>query len=130
MQVAEDAVAGLAAGIRIPKAESPDDVQWVHRRAPGTPLICAIESARGLLAAQEIAAWAQTVLEAFAAAGGNAVKLPDGEFVDLPVADRARRLLEFAGRRLACTPDGVAPSPLLYAHSRQMLADDGTFRVS
>jgi len=49
-------VAGLAAGIRIPKAESPDDVQWVHRRAPGTPLICAIESARGLLAAQEIAA--------------------------------------------------------------------------
>ena len=51
MQVAEDAVAGLAAGIRIPKAESPDDVQWVHRRAPGTPLICAIESARGLLAA-------------------------------------------------------------------------------
>ena len=228
MQVAEDAVAGLAAGIRIPKAESPDDVQWVHGRAPGTPLICAIESARGLLAAQEIAAvpgvrhlsmggvdlrrdlgagdgdlqtlyarshvvvasraaglappvdsvypqldddlglrqqaefarslgffgqsaihprqlgtihdvftpsadelaWAQTVLEAFAAAGGNAVKLPDGEFVDLPVADRARRLLEFAGRRLACTPDGVAPSPLLYAHSRQMLADDGTFRVS
>ena len=56
MQVAEDAVAGLAAGIRIPKAESPDDVQWVHGRAPGTPLICAIESARGLLAAQEIAA--------------------------------------------------------------------------
>ena len=227
MQVAEDAVAGLAAGIRIPKAESPDDVQWVHRRAPGTPLICAIESARGLLAARrsppspgsatcpwaastcgetsepvtatcrcctrshvvvasraaglappvdslypqldddlglrqqaEFArplgffgksaihprqlgtihdvftpsadelVWAQTVLEAFAAAGGNAVKLPDGEFVDVPVADRARRLLEFAGRRLACTPDGVAPSPLLYAHSRQMLADDGTFRVS
>jgi citrate lyase subunit beta / citryl-CoA lyase len=227
MQVAEDAVAGLAAGIRIPKAESPDDVQWVHGRAPGTPLICAIESARGLLAAQEIAAvpgvrhlsmggvdlrrdlgagdgdlqtlyalarrgglaraglappvdsvypqldddlglrqqaefarplgffgksaihprqlgtihdvftpsadelaWAQSVLKAFAAARGNAVKLPDGEFVEVPVADRARRLLEFAGRRLACTPDGVAPSPLLYAHSRQMLADDGTFRVS
>jgi citrate lyase subunit beta/citryl-CoA lyase len=45
------AVAGLAAGIRIPKAESANDVQWVHARTPGTPLICAIESARGLLAA-------------------------------------------------------------------------------
>lgn len=189
------AVAGLAAGIRIPKAQSPEDVQWVADRAPGTPLICAIESARGLLAAAEIGtvpgvrhlsiggvdlrrdlgagagdlpmlyarshivvasraaglappidsvypqldddpglrqqagaarslgffgksaihprqlgtihdvftpsadelAWARAVLEAFAAAGGNAVKLPDGEFVDLPVAGRARRLLELAG---------------------------------
>jgi citrate lyase subunit beta/citryl-CoA lyase len=174
-------------------------VAWVADRAPGVPLICAIESARGLLAAAEIAAvpgvrhlsmggvdlrrdlgagdgnlqtlyarshivvasraarlgppvdsvyprldddpglrqqaefarslgffgksaihprqlevihgvftpseqeltWAQAVLDAFAAADGNAVKLPDGEFVDLPVADRARRLLELAGRRPA-----------------------------
>ena len=45
--------------------------------------------------------WAQAVLDAFAAADGNAVKLPDGEFVDLPVADRARRLLELAGLRPA-----------------------------
>ena len=192
-----EAVAGLAGGIRIPKAESADDVAWVADRAPGTPLICAIESARGLLAAAEIAtvrgvrhlsiggvdlrkdlgvgdgnlamlyarshivvasrsaglappvdsvyprldddpglrrhaefarslgffgmsaihprqlgtihdvftpsaeelAWAHAVLDAFAAAGGNAVRLPDGEFVDLPVAGRARRLLELAGRR-------------------------------
>ena len=199
------AVAGLADGIRIPKAESAADVQWVADRAPGTPLICAIESARGLLAAPEIAAvpgvrhlsmggvdlrrdlavaegdlqtlyarshiivasraaglgppvdsvypyldddlglrrqaelsrslgffgksaihprqlevihdvftpsaeelaWAQAVLDAFAAAGGNAVKLPDGEFVDLPVADRARRLLELARRR----PAGAAHAP-------------------
>jgi citrate lyase subunit beta/citryl-CoA lyase len=50
--------------------------------------------------AQELT-WAQAVLDAFAAADGNAVKLPDGEFVDLPVADRARRLLELAGRRPA-----------------------------
>jgi citrate lyase beta subunit len=28
--------------------------------------------------------WAQAVLDAFAAADGNAVRLPDGEFVDLP----------------------------------------------
>ena len=181
------AVAGLAFGIRIPKAESAADVQWVADRAPGTPLICAIESARGLLAASEIGTvpgvrhlsiggvdlrrdlgagdgnlqtlyarshivvasravglgppidsvyphldddrglreqakfarslgffgksaihprqlrtihdvftpsaqeltWARAVLDAFAAADGNAVKLPDGEFVDLPVADRA-----------------------------------------
>jgi citrate lyase subunit beta/citryl-CoA lyase len=42
--------------------------------------------------------WAHTVLDAFDRADGEATKLPDGEFVDLPVADRARRLLELAGR--------------------------------
>jgi citrate lyase subunit beta / citryl-CoA lyase len=191
-----DAVAGLATGIRIPKVESGQDVQWVRERAPDMPLICAIESARGVLAASEIASvpgvrhlslggidlrrdlgatdgnlqtlyarshlvvasraagidppidsvyarlddeaglraqtefarslgffgksaihprqlailhdvltpsveeleWAQTVLDAFDAAGGEPVKLPDGEFVDLPVADRARRLLELAAQ--------------------------------
>ena len=46
----------MAVGIRIPKVESADDVQWVTARAPGRPIICAIESARGVLAAQEIAA--------------------------------------------------------------------------
>src|SRR4051812_32207914 len=51
-----DAVAGHAYGIRIPKTESPDDVAWVAARAPGLPIICAIENARGVLAAQEIAA--------------------------------------------------------------------------
>jgi citrate lyase subunit beta / citryl-CoA lyase len=50
-----DAVAGLAAGIRIPKVESADEAQRVAERAPGTPLICAIETARGVLAAEEIA---------------------------------------------------------------------------
>lgn len=186
-----DAVAADTYGIRIPKAESPEDVAWVAARAPGKPIICAIESARGLLAAAEIAAapgvahlamggvdlqqdlgtdgsdaatlyarshlvvcsraagigppidsvfprladedglraqaelarslgffgksaihprqlpvlhavftpterelaWARAVLAAFEAAGGAAVALPDGEFVDLPVAQRARRLL-------------------------------------
>jgi citrate lyase subunit beta / citryl-CoA lyase len=189
-----EAVAGRAVGIRIPKVESAGDVRWVRDRAPDTPLICAIESARGILAAQEIASapgvrhlslggvdlrrdlgagdgnqqtlyarshlvvvsraagldppidsvyarlndeaglrnqaefarslgffgksaihprqlpivhevftpsddelqWAQNVLDAFEAAGGEAVKLPGGEFVDLPVADRARRLLDLA----------------------------------
>jgi citrate lyase subunit beta / citryl-CoA lyase len=188
------AVADAAYGIRIPKTESADDVRWVAERALGRPLICAIESARGVLAAAEIAAvpgvrhlamggvdlardlnagsgnlqtlyvrshlviasratgieppidsvyarlddeaglreqaafarslgffgksaihprqlpvlhevftpteqevaWARQVLAAFDAAGGAALQLPSGEFVDLPVADRARRLLELA----------------------------------
>src|SRR4051812_30175206 len=50
-----DAIAGHAAGLRIPKVESAEDVQWVVERAPCTPLICAIETARGALAAAEIA---------------------------------------------------------------------------
>ena len=189
-----DSIANLAAGIRIPKVESADDVQWVRDRAPGTPLICAIETARGILAAVEIASvpgvqqlslggvdlrrdlgagdgnlqtlyarshlvvasraagidapidsvyarlddeaglreqaefarslgffgksaihprqlevlhevftpsaeeleWAHTVLAAFRAAAGDAVKLEDGEFVDLPVAERAQSLLDLA----------------------------------
>jgi citrate lyase subunit beta / citryl-CoA lyase len=186
-----DAIADRAAGIRIPKVESADDVQWVADRAPGTPLICAIETARGVLAAQEIASvhgvrhlsmggvdlqrdlnagngnmhtlyvrshlvlasraaaidppidsvyphieddaglldqaafarslgffgksaihprqlavlhavftpnsdeleWAHEVVTAFENAQGDALQLPSGEFVDLPVAQRARRLL-------------------------------------
>jgi citrate lyase subunit beta / citryl-CoA lyase len=189
-----DAVGELAFGIRIPKTESAADVEWVSRRAPGKPLICAIESARGVLAAQEIAAvpgvrhlamggvdlqrdlnagngntqtlyirshlvlesraagigppidsvyprledeqglteqaqfarslgffgksaihprqlaaihdaftpsapdiqWAREVLAAFDGAGGEALRLPTGEFIDLPVAERARHLLHIA----------------------------------
>jgi citrate lyase subunit beta / citryl-CoA lyase len=41
-------------------------------------------------------AWAHEVLTAFATAGGAALQLSSGEFVDLPVADRARRILELA----------------------------------
>jgi citrate lyase subunit beta / citryl-CoA lyase len=193
-----DVVAGLAAGIRIPKVESAEDVAWVAERAPGTPVICAIESARGILAAAEIAtapgvrhlsmggvdlrrdlnagegdrpllyarshlvvasraagleppidsvyphvadeaglraqaeharglgffgksaihprqlavlhevftptddelAWAREVVDAFTAAGGEALRLDSGEFVDVPVAERARRVLALA--------DGIA----------------------
>jgi citrate lyase subunit beta/citryl-CoA lyase len=190
-----DALAGLAAGIRVPKVESAEDAQWVADRAPGTPLICAIESARGVLAAAEIAivdgvrhlsmggvdlrrdlnagegnlqtlyvrshlvvisraagldppidsvyphlddgaglreqaefarslgffgksaihprqlptlhavftpteedlAWAREVVDGFARSRGEALQLPSGEFVDVPVAERARRLLQVAG---------------------------------
>ena len=51
-----NAVATLAHGIRIPKVESVDDVRWVADRAPGKPLICAIESAKGVANAIAIAA--------------------------------------------------------------------------
>jgi len=196
-----DAIADQALGIRIPKVESAADVEWVTARAPGTPIICAIESARGVLAAQEIAAspgvrflamggvdlqrdlntsggnlqtlharshlvlasraagieppidsvfpllgdddglrdqaqfarslgffgksaihprqletlhrvftptedeiaWARAVLAGFDAAGGGGFTLPGGEFVDLPVADRACRLLDIAGLRANAT---------------------------
>ncbi|MCQ4118767.1 HpcH/HpaI aldolase/citrate lyase family protein [Rhodococcus tibetensis] len=189
-----DAIAGLAHGIRIPKVESVEDVRWVTERAPGTPLICAIESARGVVNALTIAAepgvehlalggvdlqkdlgtgsgdaplhyvrsqlvvacraagiappidsvyphlddtdglrrqaaasrelgffgksaihpsqlpiihtafspradelqWAQDVVEAFDSAHGAALRLPGGEFVDLPVAERARRILQLS----------------------------------
>jgi len=196
------AVGERAYGIRIPKTESAQDVRWVVERAPGKPIICAIESAAGLLAAAEIArvpgvrhlamggvdlrkdlhaeagtlpllhsrshivvasraagleppidsvyatldddaglreeaesarslgffgksaihprqlavlhdvftpsddevAWAREVLEAFEEAGGEALRLPSGEFVDVPVAERARRVLEIAG---AVSVDGA-----------------------
>jgi citrate lyase subunit beta/citryl-CoA lyase len=189
-----DAVAGRVAGIRIPKTESAQDVQWVADRVPDTPLICAIETARGVLAAQEIASvpgvrhlaiggvdlqrdlscgpgdlptlyarshlvlasraagiappidsvyphlhdetglrqqtqlarslgffgksaihprqlpvihevftpseaelrWARQVVAAFADSGGAPLRLADGEFVDVPVTDRAHRLLRLA----------------------------------
>jgi citrate lyase subunit beta/citryl-CoA lyase len=189
-----DAVAGLIVGIRLPKVVSAEDAQWVADRVPGTPLICAVENARGLLAAAEIAsvdavqalsfgsvdyrhdlhtgagdlptlyarshiavvsraagieppvdtvyphtddlralrkeaefarslgffgksvihprqlpvvhavftyseeelAWAHEVVGAFERSGGEALRLPSGEFVGPPIAERARRLLERA----------------------------------
>jgi citrate lyase subunit beta/citryl-CoA lyase len=38
--------------------------------------------------------WARRVLDAFERAGGAATRLDDGEFVDVPVAERARRIVE------------------------------------
>jgi citrate lyase subunit beta/citryl-CoA lyase len=40
--------------------------------------------------------WAREVIAAFDAAGGEALRQPSGEFVDLPVADRAHRLIHLA----------------------------------
>lgn len=49
------AVATRVSGLRVPKVESAADVAWVAERAPGVPLDCTVESARGVLAAFEIA---------------------------------------------------------------------------
>ena len=185
------ALAGSVSGFRIPKVESAADVAWVAERASGAPLDCTVESARGVLAAFEIASapgctllsyggldlaadlgirvgeqqtlfarsylivaaraagkpppsdgvyplieddagmrkeaeaakrlgffgkaaihprqvpiihdvfaptpeeleWARQVLEVFEAARGAATKTAAGEFVDKPVADRARQIL-------------------------------------
>jgi citrate lyase subunit beta/citryl-CoA lyase len=40
--------------------------------------------------------WARKVVDAFEHAGGAAVRLSGGEFVDLPVAERARKILASA----------------------------------
>ena len=40
--------------------------------------------------------WAQSVVDAFASSGGEALRLDDGEFVDVPVARRAATILERA----------------------------------
>jgi citrate lyase subunit beta / citryl-CoA lyase len=187
-----DTLAGTVLGFRIPKVESAADVAWVAERATDTPLDCTIESARGVIAAFDIAsapacallsyggldlaadlgiaageqellfarsylvtaaraagkpppsdgvhpfleddsglrreaeaarrlgffgksaihprqlpiiheafaatpeelAWATRVLAAFDKSGGAATRTEDGEFVDLPVAERARRIME------------------------------------
>jgi citrate lyase subunit beta/citryl-CoA lyase len=178
------AVSEPAYGMRIPKVETVADVRWVAERAPGKPLLCAIESARGVVNALAIAAeprvahlalggidlqtdlrvasghapldyvrshlvlacraadidppidsvyphladddglhtqaaasralglfgksaihavfgtdadetsWARQVVEAFEASNGGAVRLPSGEFVDLPVAQRVHDILQ------------------------------------
>lgn len=48
--------------------------------------------------AQELA-WARRVVAAFDASGGAATRLDDGEMIDVPVAERARRLLALAAGR-------------------------------
>lgn len=51
-----EAVAAYVSGFRLPKVESAAEVEWVAERAPGVKLDCSIESARGVLAAEQIAA--------------------------------------------------------------------------
>ena len=193
-----NAVARNAKGLRLPKVERAAEVQWVRDRAPGVDLSCSIETARGVMAAFEIAmsdgvrnlvyggvdmcldlgfdatttestlyvrshlvvvsraarigppidgvwtdladlgglrksaegarslgffgksalhprqveiinqvftptdeqvSWARSVMSAFEASGGSATTTESGEFVDLPIAERARRVLEIVGAK-------------------------------
>ena len=50
-----DVVGAFAKGIRMAKVESAEEVRWVADRAPRVPIVCGIESARGLFAAREVA---------------------------------------------------------------------------
>jgi citrate lyase subunit beta/citryl-CoA lyase len=63
----------------------------------GDPPAPDLDPERGLRPSAQDVAWARSVVEAFDAAGHGACRLPDGEFIDLPVAQRAHRLLELAG---------------------------------
>ncbi len=53
---ADLAAARGAIGLRLPKVGSADDARLLSARTPGVPVICSIESAVGLAAADEIAA--------------------------------------------------------------------------
>jgi citrate lyase subunit beta/citryl-CoA lyase len=57
--------------------------------------------------AEEVA-WARQVLAAFEQAGEAAAQLRSGEFIDLPVAQRARNILE---RAQSATHQGPAGEP-------------------
>src|ERR1700687_6395121 len=101
-------VAGSVLGLRIPKVESAADVAWVSERAPGVLLDCPIESARGVLAAFEIASAPACALLSF----GNLDLAADlgsspGELETL----YARSYLVMAARSAGKPPpsDGVYP---------------------
>jgi citrate lyase subunit beta/citryl-CoA lyase len=94
------AVGPLAHGIRIPKVESVDDVRWVVDRTPGTPLICAIESAKGVVNAAAIAA-EPTV--SYLALGGIDLQQ------DLRVASGAQLDYVRSHRVVAARAAGIAP---------------------
>ncbi|GAC1645274.1 MAG: CoA ester lyase [Candidatus Dormibacteraceae bacterium] len=106
-----------ALGIRIPKVESAADVAWVAERAPGVPLDCTIESARGVLAAFEIASAPACALLSYGGLDLAAdLGIPGGEQETL----YARSYLVVAARSAGKPPpsDGVYP----------MLYDDDGFR--
>jgi citrate lyase subunit beta / citryl-CoA lyase len=104
------AVVPNAAGLRIPKVESAADVEWVARRAPGVPLVVAIESARGVLSVAEIAAAAGVVQLAFGAAD---LALDLGVAPDSDVLDAARCGLVLGSRAAgrAGPADGAYTGP-------------------
>ena len=97
-----EAVAEHAVGIRLAKVESADDVAWVLERAPGAPVDCLIETARGVLSAPDIARAAGVTGLAFGAADLAA---------DLGVADAWRPLLHARSRVVLAAKAAGLPGP-------------------
>lgn len=92
-------------GVRVPKVESIADIEAVVRRAPGHPVIPLLETARGVLAAGEIAGHPAV---AELALGENDLRseLGGGD----PVIDHARVSIVFASRA------ADLPAPMLSAY--------------
>lgn len=101
-----EAVAGRVSGIRVPKVESRADVDWVAGRAPGVRLDCTIESARGVLAAYEIASAPACALLSY---GGLDLAADLGISFDTAATLYARSHLVIAARSAGKPPpsDGV-----------------------
>jgi citrate lyase subunit beta / citryl-CoA lyase len=95
-----DAVARLAAGVRLPKVRSADHARWLVERVPGVPVICAIESAEGLCAARTIAN----------VPGVSALSIGSRELTaDLDCADAWDDLLHVRAQVVAaCRPAAIA----------------------
>ena len=103
------AIGGLAAGIRIPKTDSPAHVAWVRERLSGlaVPLTASIESALGALDARAIASQPGVVSLAFGNVDFGADIGVDPS--DLTATAYARSILVLASRAAGIQPpsDGV-----------------------
>jgi citrate lyase subunit beta / citryl-CoA lyase len=111
-------LAGSVLGLRIPKVESAADVAWVAQRAPGTPLDCTVESARGVVAAFDIASAPDCALLSY---GGLDLAADLGIQVGEQQTLFARSYLVLAARAAGKPPpsDGVYP----------LIDDDGGLRA-
>jgi citrate lyase subunit beta/citryl-CoA lyase len=102
------ALAASVSGFRIPKVESAADVAWVAERAPGVAIDCTVESARGVLAAFEIASASACILLSYGGLDLAAdLGIPGGDTETL----FARSYLVLAARAAGKPPpsDGVHP---------------------
>ncbi|MCV7355887.1 HpcH/HpaI aldolase/citrate lyase family protein [Mycolicibacterium fluoranthenivorans] len=104
-----DAVGPAVAGIRIPKVDDPSDVEWVTTRRPGVPIMCAIETARGVLASADIAA---TPGCRFLAIGGVDLRRDLGAGAGFAPLQHARSQIVLAARAAGLPP----PIDSVFAH--------------
>jgi len=99
---------GKVAGFRLPKVESAADVAWAAARAPGIPLDCSVESARGVLNAYEIASAPGCALLSY---GGIDLAVDLGIGRDEAALDYAKSAIAIATRAAGKPPpsDGIHP---------------------